>query len=94
RESSKIGEEPFKTWIRLQSLLRGIGGSRAIIDITCHVNIGYRRLPNLSAEKGARAKGIVERNRRCPSKKLRNESHPTRFRVSSLEIFDRPHVKA
>jgi len=35
----------------------GIGGSRAIIDITCHVNIGYRRLPNLSAGEGPRQKG-------------------------------------
>lgn len=42
-----------------------IGGSRAIIDITCHVNIGYRRLPNLSAEKGSgRQKGSANANRR------------------------------
>ncbi|KYN13398.1 hypothetical protein ALC57_14411 [Trachymyrmex cornetzi] len=60
----QIGEEPFKIRIQPQSRLRGIGGSWAIIDITCHVNIGYRRLPNLSAEKEARAKGIAERNRR------------------------------
>lgn len=55
----QIGEEPFKIRIRLQFQLRGIDGSRAIIDITCHVNIGYRRLPNLSAEKGARARRIA-----------------------------------
>lgn len=60
----QIGEEPFKIRIRLQFQLRGTDGSRAIIDITCHVNIGYRRLPNLSAEKGPGQEESPERNRR------------------------------